>query len=210
MRGAGMPSFMRWISCPRTPGSLSTSVGSDYGDISVIRDAVDLAASSNVLVVCSAGNWPDRPNEAHYPSDYASTVSVTAITPDRSRAIYSFYGDAVDLAAPGGSGLNTASENITSSGLNDTTAVDFGTSFAAPHVVGVGALLLSHDPSLSANDVRARLEISTTPLADGGMGRGLVDAAAALGVRSTVSPANTACYAVDGHDAVNGLDAVNR
>jgi subtilisin family serine protease len=138
------------------------------------------------LVVCSAGNWPDGPNEPHYPSDYPSAMSVAAVSPDQHRAPYSFYGTAVDLAAPGGSGSDVAAQNITSSGLNGTSAVDFGTSFSAPHVVGAAALVLSQFSNFSARDVRTRLEGSASPLSDDGMGNGLVNAAAALGASAPI------------------------
>ncbi|WP_374544517.1 S8 family serine peptidase [Rhodoblastus sp.] len=175
------------------------------GDIAAIRDAINVAVSRNALVVCSAGNWPDGPNEPHYPSDYPAAVSVAALAPDESRAPYSFSGSAVDLAAPGGSGSDIDAENITSSGLGGTSTVDFGTSFSAPHVAGVAALVWSQFPALAESEVRARLEGSATPLSDDGLGRGIVDAATALGLGAqqvVVTPPPTAATSA-------GLFAVN-
>ncbi|MCI4678166.1 S8 family serine peptidase [Rhodoblastus acidophilus] len=173
------------------------------GDIAAIRDAINVAASRNALVVCSAGNWPNGPSEPHFPSDYPSNMSVGAVSPDERRAVYSFYGAEVDLAAPGGSGSDVNAENITSSGLDAGLAVDFGTSFSAPHVAGAAALVWSRFPNLAQRDVRTRLEGAAKPLADDGLGRGLLDAAAGLGggAQIVVTPPASADSA--------GLDAVN-
>lgn len=176
------------------------------GDIAAIRDAVNIAASRNALVVCSAGNWPDGPSQPHYPSDYPSTMSIAAVAPDRSRAPYSFYGAAVDLAGPGGSGSDVSADNITSSGPGGTATVDFGTSFSTPHVAGVAALILSKFPDLSARDLRTRLEGTATPLSDAGMGRGLVNAAAALGANTQLVDTPVAGSPPPGLAAVNNDD----
>ncbi|HOD73133.1 MAG TPA: S8 family serine peptidase, partial [Candidatus Bipolaricaulis anaerobius] len=62
-----------------------------------------------------------------------------------------------------------------------------GTSFAAPHVAGTIALILSADPSLTASEAVDILLESSTPLAEGcdpRFGAGLVDAGAAVATAS--------------------------
>src|SRR5207244_3562818 len=91
---------------------------------------------------------------------YEITVSAT----DSTDAIASFstIGNCVDLAAPGvliyttdrGGGYGWSS----------------GTSFSAPIVAGVAALVLSVNPSLSGSQVRALLEQSADPLPVGSTG----------------------------------------
>lgn len=157
------------------------------GDVALIRDAVDQAVSRGATVVASAGNFPSRENEPHYPSDYRPVISVAAVGPDRKRAYYSFYGDEVDVSAPGGDDTSPGG-SIHSAAPNSMVTSGVGTSFAAPHIAGVAALLASANRLSTPLGIRSVVESSAVPIADRGMGQGLADAAAAL--RSSSSPPN--------------------
>lgn len=179
------------------------------GNVALIHDALKLAVARGAVVVCSAGNWPDAGDEPHFPSDYVCAVSVGGVGPDRLRAAYSFYGSAVDIAAPGGSGASSADGNIWSAQPGGGVRSDFGTSFSAPHVAGAAALLLSQNPALTVAQVRQLIEDHALPVADTGLGRGLLDigaammASAALPMPSPIPPDGPA----DGLAAVNQLGA---
>lgn len=149
------------------------------GDIALIRDAISTVTARNALVVASAGNSPSRENEPHYPSDYPEVTSVAAIGPNRRRADYSFYGDQVDISAPGGD-VEDPQGGIRSAAPNNSITTGWGTSFAAPHVAGIAALIVSAGLSLTTPAIRLAMESSATPLQDVGMGHGLVDGGAAL------------------------------
>ncbi|WP_437625292.1 S8 family serine peptidase [Sorangium sp. So ce1151] len=150
------------------------------GDIALLRDAIETAAAAGAVLVASAGNTPQRANEPHYPSDYEQVISVAAVDARRKRSWFSFYGDQVDLAAPGGTDVGGPDERLFSAAPGGDVVDSCGTSFAAPQVAGVAALLLSAFPALTPADVRRALESSAAPLAEDGLGKGLVDAAAAL------------------------------
>lgn len=178
------------------------------GDVALIRDAIEVAAARGAVVVASAGNWPVRVNEPHYPSDYPAVISVAAVGPDRARADYSYSGDEVDVSAPGGADPQSPGGSLRSAAPGGAVTTSCGTSFAAPHVAGIAALLLSKRGSLTPAEVRHALESSAAPLADPGMGRGLVDAAAALdaadpGDAGAEGPPAAARGALD---AINGGD----
>lgn len=149
------------------------------GDVGLIRDAIATAVAKGAIVVASAGNYPDSPNEAHFPSDYSGVISVASVGPDKHRASYSYYGDSVTLAAPGGASDQSGGA-IQSAALGGALTTNYGTSFAAPHVAGAAALLLSAMPSFTATQVRADLCSTAATLADTGIGKGLVDFGAAL------------------------------
>jgi subtilisin family serine protease len=149
------------------------------GDIGLIRDAIATAIASGAIVIASAGNFPDSPNEPHFPSDYPGVISVASVGPDSRRASYSYFGDSVALSAPGGASDQSGGA-IQSAGLNSTLTTDYGTSFAAPHVAGAVALILSANRTLAASNVRAALCDTASPLTDTGMGKGLLDFGRAL------------------------------
>ena len=76
-------------------------------------------------------------------------ISVGSINSDgtlRDSSNYSQSGLTIDIYAPGG--------NIITTALNNTFEYMSGTSFVAPHVTGVAALLLSIDSSLTAAQLK--------------------------------------------------------
>lgn len=146
------------------------------GNVAVVRDAIETASAQGALLFASAGNWPERENEPHFPSDYRSVVSVGAVGPNGNRAPYSYFGAELDLAAPGGAGNTDPANDLSSTAPGGQTATDFGTSFAAPLAAGIAALVWSRDRTLSAAQVRAIVERAARPMADAGVGAGLVTA----------------------------------
>ena len=91
----------------------------------------------------------------------------------------------LDLLAPG--------SQITSSTIGGGTTTGLGTSFAAPHVVGVAALLLEDDPTLTPFQLEYCLESTGVPITDAGNGitRPRVDALAALSCTPPPEPTPT-------------------
>ena len=115
-----------------------------------MMDALDRLKQAGVMFVSSAGN--DGANNdlvAHYPSNYPydNVVAVAAGTSAGSLSRQSNFGERlVDVVAPGEGVLSTSAKSDTE------YAVVSGTSFAAPHVSGMLALLKAQFP---AEDYRA-------------------------------------------------------
>lgn len=126
-----------------------------------VYDAIQYAASRDVLVVHAAGNDGkdlDDPENPNYPNDHRfgstefvdNVITVGALTSSYGSemvATFSNYGKQnVDVFAPG--------DKIYSTMPNNEYEFQGGTSMAAPAVSGVAALIWSYYPNLSAPQIK--------------------------------------------------------
>lgn len=133
------------------------------------------AADNDVVLVAAAGNDTiDLPHGAivRPASRTPGVLTVGALDTTDNAAGFSSYGASVGLWAPG-TAIPVAPDGSSPSG--STTS---GTSFAAPIVAGVAAMMRSANPSLSAGDIR-RILVETGWQGTGRVSKGL-DAFAAL------------------------------
>lgn len=115
------------------------------------------------LVVFSSGN--DSITSLHNEAALPEIISVGSIEADGSRSLYSNYGKDLDLVAP----TNFVSLDLIGSDGFEEGEMGFvaGTSFAAPVVSGVIALLLEANPALTANQVKDILYSTTKKVGAG-------------------------------------------
>jgi type VII secretion-associated serine protease mycosin len=144
---------------------------SGYGDFPAIRDAVTYAQARDVLVVAAVGNRADQGPVPSFPASYDGVLGVGSINIEGVRAQGSQVGPYVDLVAPG--------QDVVAASRVAGHHYWAGTSFAAPFVSGVAALVRSAHPHLTAAQVAERL-VATADLAPGGKnsleyGAGIVD-----------------------------------
>jgi subtilisin family serine protease len=139
-----------------------------------LRDAIQLAEDRGLVIITSAGN--SGVNELRYPAAFDGVIGVGAVDKNNSIESYSTRGGHVSLVAPGTDVLTTA--------INGSYAAVTGTSFSAPQVSGVAALILSINPNLTANQVRTILTQSADDLGSSGkdddFGYGILNAKKAL------------------------------
>lgn len=138
-----------------------------------LANACNAACNAGVLLVAAAGNEKGGP--VIYPAAYKSVIAVSATNTNDVIADFSSTGPEVELAAPG--------VDIKSTYTNGQYAIGSGTSMACPHVAGAAALAWAADPSLTAEQLRIRLQQTAEDLGAAGRdnlyGYGLVNAAAA-------------------------------
>jgi subtilisin family serine protease len=182
---------------------VNMSLGGRIPSDPVLVDAIHLAAAQNVLLVASAGNdgsyvgWPAADLQ---PSGGGRSygLAVGASTADGTRADFSDWGRKLSLVAPGTYGNRYQGVLVALPQANLFDSMGFltwaddagnrygyipGTSFAAPEVAGVAALIWAARPDLTNYQVADILKQSaqrTSPDWTPAMGCGILDAGAAL------------------------------
>jgi serine protease AprX len=146
--------------------------------------------AAGILPVFAAGNGGPYSNSSYSPSNNPAAFAVGAV--DNNNQIYAYSsrgpstcggstGPFPEIVAPG--------VNILTTGLYGTYNTDSGTSFAAPHVAGGLALLLSAYPNLDAGMQEQALIQSAVDLGASGpddvFGYGRLDLLSALNWAST-------------------------
>ncbi|WP_406174061.1 type VII secretion-associated serine protease mycosin [Streptomyces sp. NBC_00996] len=117
----------------------------------VLKQAVDTALAHNIVVVASAGNDGLGGNvKKTYPASYDGVLAVAASDRNNERASFSQSGEFVDVAAPGVDMISTVPKGGNCS--------DNGTSFSAPYVAGVAALIKAKHPTWTAREIVAQIE----------------------------------------------------
>ena len=119
------------------------------------EDIIEFAYNNGVLVIASAGNTgANNDFQPHYPSNYNPVLSVgsTGNPTDAFSdgvSIFSNVGVSVDIFAPG--------ERVLSTSPFDGYVNGRGTSFSAPLVAGVAALVKTQNPTWTVDEVREQV-----------------------------------------------------
>ncbi len=115
---------------------------------SVLQSAVTYAWNLGTVVFASSGNGGQ--NAPYYPAGCQYAVAVGATDSNDLWQGWSNYGSFVSVVAPGASIYTTAA--------GGGYTINSGTSFSSPIAAGVGALILSQSPSMSAAALVSTLE----------------------------------------------------
>ncbi len=161
---------------------ISMSLGYNEPSL-IVRDALQYAMRSDVVIVASSGNSGDAQTsrgQGHapysFPADYPGVIGVAAIGESGEPAYFSSDNLSVQVAAPG--------VGVPAAGRGGNYWTVSGTSPACALTAGVVALIRSKYPRLTAPQVRRAIIWSASNRPAGGyddeIGFGTVDAVAAL------------------------------
>ncbi len=123
---------------------INMSLGS-YTYTESLKQAVDLAVSKGILVVAASGN--NNTSAPSYPAAYGGVIATASTNEDGLKSSFSNYGKWVNISAPG-----DMMELLNHGG---GTRMGQGTSFSAPFIAGMLAMLKSAFPALTAADAEA-------------------------------------------------------
>ncbi|MDT9693416.1 type VII secretion-associated serine protease mycosin [Streptomyces sp. P9(2023)] len=143
---------------------------------SAMGKAVARALAQDIVVVASAGNdGMDGKLKNTYPAAFPGVLAVASSDRNNERAEFSQSGEFVGVAAPGIDMVSTVP--------GGGQCVDNGTSFSAPYVSGVAALLKAKHPKWTPAQIVARIEqtaVRSVNGRDNHVGWGVVDPVRAL------------------------------
>lgn len=111
-----------------------------------VEDAVKYAHEKGCLIIAAAGNTN---SPVSFPANLNEVMAIAAIGGSNLKSSFSNYGSEIELTAPG--------EFIFTTGLGGNFSLVDGTSFSAPIVTGVAALVAAKDSSLGREQLREHL-----------------------------------------------------
>jgi membrane-anchored mycosin MYCP len=147
------------------------NVSSTSPDSPALRDAVRYAQSQDILVVAAAGNVQDEQQgeeQPAFPAGYDGVIGVAAVDPSGQISDFSNEKTQIAVAAPG------RAIPTTWPGGTYNPAAD-GTSYSAPFVAGLAALVRSYRPDLNYQQVANRILATAEGSSGIGSGRGMVN-----------------------------------
>ncbi|KAF9426338.1 hypothetical protein BGZ94_006653 [Podila epigama] len=134
---SGIVAAMDWVAGRAVPGKSIVNMSLGGSKSQAIDAAAARLYANNIPLIAAAGNSPTTNSCDLSPAGSANTYTVAASDRNDRVASLSSFGPCVEIYAPG--------IDITSAWIGSNSAVKTisGTSMAAPHVAGVGALYLS-------------------------------------------------------------------
>lgn len=156
---------------------INLSLGSEGGCTAGYQTVIDELAARGVLVVASAGN---DGRAVDTPGDCAGVMTVAGLRHAGTKVGYSNLGPAVGIAAPAGNcgdgyggygpcwySLDTTVDRGTTrpagAGYTSQLEPNIGTSFSAPQISAIAALMLSVNGNLAPPQLLQRLQASARP-----------------------------------------------
>ena len=176
--------LVRAIKSAADVGAKVINVSVSTSDQPALRQAVAYALAKDSLIVAAAGNIKkeDGTPIPDYPASYEGVLAVGAAGPNGRLSDFSNVKTPVAVLGPG--------QGVTSTWPGRSYFKDLrGTSYAAPYVAGVAALVRARFPSLDQAQVLKRIVTTADGVASGGKA-GMVNPMLAVSAILPFEPAN--------------------
>ena len=224
---------MRWAAGVELPGYpaparparvINLSLGGDGScSGSAYPRAIEEVTAKGAVVVVAAGNSAGRAPGA--PANCPGVVSVGGLRHAGTKVGFSDLGPELSIAAPAGNCVNITAgsaclypiQTAGNSGsrgpeaggsrYSDSYAYSVGTSFAAPIVSGVAALMLSVRPQMTPAQVKALLQSTARPFPTSGADNGPDDSTPVQACRAPDGTDQLQCYCTTALCGVGMVDA---
>ena len=151
------------------------NVSATAPDTPDLRAAVREAQNRDILVVAAAGNVRDEQKGRElpaYPAGYDGVIGVASVDQSGQISDFSNVRTQIAVAAPG--------QAIPTTWPGGGYVADNGTSFAAPFVAGLAALIRSYRQKLTYEQVANRILATAEGTSGAGSGRGMINPYEAL------------------------------
>ena len=123
-----------------------------------IVSEISNAVQNNIPIIVAAGNEFTNASLV-FPANDPNVITVSAVSENSVPAIFSNFGDCVDIAAPG---VDINSTMPSDANSNNNYGLMDGTSMAAPFVSAAVAMMKTIYPNLTAVEVKEKLISSAT------------------------------------------------
>jgi len=114
------------------PDIINMSLGGQYPLSPKFNSLLKQLYNLNIPIICAMGNYGDK--YSCYPAEYPETIGVTSYKKNRAISNFSSRSADADFALPG--------EEILTTSLNNKYTIANGTSFSAPFLSGIIAIII--------------------------------------------------------------------
>lgn len=123
------------------PDIINMSLGGKYPQGETFHKYLKYLYRLNIPVVCAMGNYGT--DYSCFPAEYPETIGVTSYSKGRNISDFSSRSDDADFALPG--------DDILTTNLNNQYSIVRGTSFSAPFLSGLIAIILAEAKKKNIN-----------------------------------------------------------